>query len=449
VKGLILTYALTYGGAAVALVNPFVGVCVYWMFDIVRPQYMFAWAGAQGSFSEIIALGTVAGWAFKRFGTWQFGRGKIVVALFAANGVWVLLSALFAPDHAVALGFVVEQLKRTLMFTIAVTTADSFRRVEQLAWVLVGSAGYLSFELNMRYFGGANEAQRFGYGGMDNNSLAISLVTCLGVAVFLGLSARRSWQKGLALGSAALIAHTILLTFSRGGMLGMIVAGIAAVVVIPKKPRYLVPMAAAVMLVLSLAGPEVRARFMTSFAEDQSRDYSAQSRVDLWMDCLEIMKKYPIFGAGPDHFGLVVAEFGWSPGKEAHSLWLQLGAEIGIPGVLLLLLFYLAIVRRVWPLRRNDGTTAADHWMRNTAFMVVTSLAGFMFSVQFVTMEGLETPLYVAAIAVGTLRLVPERGGLARPDLPALDSSRLVNPQFVPGRLARTGGRPQALTTSR
>ena len=219
-KGLVLTYLLTYGGAALALFHPFVGVCVYWIFDVVRPQYMFAWAGTQGHFSEIIAIATLIGWAFKGFGTWNLGRGRMIFALFIANGLFVLLSAAVAPHQDLALAFVIEQLKRTLLFTIAITTADSVRRVNQLAWVLTGSAGYLALELNLRYLGGFNEAQVFGYGGMDNNSLAISLLACFGVALFQGFHSRVWWQKAIAFGSAALISHTVLLTFSRGGMLG-------------------------------------------------------------------------------------------------------------------------------------------------------------------------------------------------------------------------------------
>jgi O-antigen ligase len=400
--GSILTYLLTYGGAALAVFNPFVGVCIFWAFDIVRPQYLFGWAGLQGDFSQIVAIGTLAGWALKRFGTWDLGRGKAIFGFYVAHAVWVILSAILAPNHDVALAFVVEQLKRTLMFTIAITTADSVRRMETLAWVITGSAGLVAYELNMLYLGGDNQAQRLGWAGMDNNCLAISMVTCLGVAVFLGLHARPVWKKAAAFGAAALIGHTVLLTFSRGGMLAMIVAGLAAFSVVPKRPRYLVPVAGAAILALALAGPQVRERFMTTF--DEQRDFSADSRLELWLDSLEVMRRYPVFGAGPGHFPLIAAEFGWPEGKEAHSLWVQLSAEIGIIGTLFLLLFYLTSMRRLWPLARGSAATDDERWMHYAACMVVTALAGFLVSVQFVSLVGLEAPMYVAAIAVATLR---------------------------------------------
>jgi O-antigen ligase len=121
------------------------------------------------------------------------------------------------------------------------------------------------------------------------------------------------------------------------------------------------------------------------------------------------MREYPLLGAGPDHFPLISEEFGWPEGKEAHSLWLQLGAEVGIPGLVVLLLFYFMTIWRMWSYCRVVPTNEDERWTQTARAMIVTSLAGFMTSAQFVSLEGLETPLYVAAIALGTLRLVTAR----------------------------------------
>jgi hypothetical protein len=414
-KGLIITYLLTVGGAGAALFNPFIGVCIYWMFDIVRPQYMFGWAGPQVPFSEIVAIATMIGWTFQGFGNWRFGRGRILVLLFFAYCVWGVFSAMGAANGSVALGFLSEQGKRAIMFLIAVTLADSDDRVKKLAWVMAASAGYLGLELNLRYLNGFNEVQAIGYGGMDNNSIAMSFVVCLGPAVFLAVYERRWVPKLLAIGAAVLIGHTVLLTFSRGGLLGLIAAGAVAAYAVPKKPRYVFAIVVALMIGLRLAGGEVRERFFTAFAAQEERDFSSQSRLDLWRDCLLVMQKYPILGAGPDHFPLIAAEFGWPEGKEAHSLWLQMGAELGIPGMLFLVAFYLGTLWRIWPVARSriDG----DPWSQHAAFMVVSSFCGFVLAAQFVTMEGLETPTYIAAIAVATLRLwQPARRSHARLD---------------------------------
>ena len=39
--GLAFTYLMTYGGSAVALVNPFVGLLIYVCFAIIRPESLW------------------------------------------------------------------------------------------------------------------------------------------------------------------------------------------------------------------------------------------------------------------------------------------------------------------------------------------------------------------------------------------------------------------------
>ena len=40
-KGLIFTYAMTYGGALASLFDPFVGLLIYVCFAIVKPESMW------------------------------------------------------------------------------------------------------------------------------------------------------------------------------------------------------------------------------------------------------------------------------------------------------------------------------------------------------------------------------------------------------------------------
>jgi hypothetical protein len=91
---------------------------------------------------------------------------------------------------------------------------------------------------------------------------------------------------------------------------------------------------------------------------------------------------------------------------------------------LALALVYLVAAGKMWRFARGRPTTDVASWAQSAACMVVTSLIGFVVSAQFVTIEGLETPLYVVAIAVGTLRVmsvpaVATTPVAARPPAPA------------------------------
>src|SRR5262249_26779141 len=160
------------------------------------------------------------------------------------------------------------------------------------------------------YFGGYNRLWEEGFAGLDNNSVAIALVTCTGLAFFLALDTDRWWLKCLAFASAGFMAHAILFSYSRGGMLALAITGILSFLLVPKKPKPYLMFALAVVAVVRLAGPQVAARFQTVFADSAVRDASAQSRLDLWAACWDLMLKNPN-GVGANQFGLVVHQYGF------------------------------------------------------------------------------------------------------------------------------------------
>src|SRR3954452_25332847 len=113
-KGLLLTYLLTYGGAAASLYNPFYGLLVYVCFAIIKPESMWHWSVEAGNYSRIVAIGLLAGWALSGFGTWQFGRARRVVASLVSFWLWSMLSAVLAEDQQTAWGFV-EALSKIVL----------------------------------------------------------------------------------------------------------------------------------------------------------------------------------------------------------------------------------------------------------------------------------------------------------------------------------------------
>jgi putative inorganic carbon (hco3(-)) transporter len=251
----------------------------------------------------------------------------------------------------------------------------------------------------------------------------------------LGLGAERWWQKAVGLAGALLMLHVVFFSFSRGGMLAAMTLLLVSFVLVPKRPRYNAIFALVVLLALRLAGPEVRDRFATALLAEGERDFSAQSRLDLWGLCWELMLKHPGLGVGPDHFPLVVYEYGWPAGKEAHTLWLQTGAELGFPGLLFLVLFYGMSVVRLLPLTRTRGG-GHDPSFAHLGRMVIAGLMGFVISAQFVTIEALELPYYIALVGAGVLKLASSRPT----DAPAGDSSYSHSPVQRSSRYGRVEG---------
>src|SRR6266545_3826438 len=197
--GLAFTYLMSYGGAVVALANPFVGLLVYVCFAILRPGGgLWYWSvPVGGDFSKILAIGLLVGWAAHGFGDWRFGRAKLIVIALLLYLAWCAFSATQALIPVVAWGYVEDQAKTILPVIVGATLIDSVRKLKQLTWVILVSHGYVAFELNLNYFSGFNRLWEIGFGFMDNNCVAITLVSCTGLGISICLGAPRIWQKGL------------------------------------------------------------------------------------------------------------------------------------------------------------------------------------------------------------------------------------------------------------
>src|SRR5262249_12030925 len=144
--------------------------------------------------------------------------------------------------------------------------------------------------------------------------------------------------------------------------------------------------------------------FTVAAAAGEQRDWSTQSRLDLWRDCLDCLVQNPLFGCGPGNWGETAVRYGWPPGKSAHTTWLEVAAELGGLGLLFLALFYAVCVRRLWPVVR-EATPASDPWMRTFARMTIAAVIGFAISAQFVSVAGLEAPYYIVLLGAGVLKL--------------------------------------------
>lgn len=406
-KGLIFTYLLTVGGSLAGIVHPFWGLVAYIILAILRPGGggMWQYEVASGPYARIVGVAMLCGWALYGFGKWDFRRAGVILSAMMLFWAWNIPSALLSESPERGWEVVFFYLKIFLPVLVGVTMIDQMWQVKTLAWVIVLCQGWVAYELNLDFYNGYNRVWEEGFGAMDNNCVAIAMVTAIGFAFFLGLGSGTPWYlRLLAFGSAAMMTNVIMFSYSRGGMLSLMVTGGLAFFLIKKSTPHYLAFAAAVLVGIRLMGPEAMERFSSTFTSGEYREASAQSRIDLWSNCLELGIRNPIFGIGPDNFGVYAPQFGWPKGKEAHSLWVQAFAEVGIPGVLFLISFFVLAIQRLWPFTR-ETTPVSDPWMRDAARMVIASLIGFMLSAQFVTIRSLELPFYVVLVGCCVLVL--------------------------------------------
>lgn len=151
-----------------------------------------------------------------------------------------------------------------------------------------------------------------------------------------------------------------LLTFSRGGYLGLIVGGIAYLALIEQPfrtfsvKRRILHILFLPLLIVMLAAPVI-SRLVTSFTLN---DASSIERLILWTSALETIGENPVFGTGIGNYLSSVHPLASSTTPfYAHNLFLDLGLELGVIGCIFFLSFFFSTAASVWKRKDRDSLT--------------------------------------------------------------------------------------------
>jgi probable O-glycosylation ligase (exosortase A-associated) len=313
---------------------------------------------------------------------------------FAAFAFWILVTYVTAQNKAAADVWIEEYLKIFLMYFVSAFLIRSVKQVWAL-FVMVGLAlAYICYEINFLYLvNGYLGIQKNGYGGLDNNGAGLMLAMGAPVCWFCFEGTKRWWRWGFIV-LLPVIVHAVLMTYSRGAMLSLIVA--CPVMIL--RSRFRLRLAAglivgAFMLLPLLAGKEIRERFLS--IEQNEVDDSANSRRQSWAAAYRIAQDYPVFGVGVRNANLFSQAYGADmEGRTIHSQYLQILADNGFPGLALYLLVLgssLLSLRRVRLLARvrDDDETRLAVAVANG---LESSLLTFCFGALFLSLEVFELP---------------------------------------------------------
>jgi O-antigen ligase len=186
------------------------------------------------------------------------------------------------------------------------------------------------------------------------NYLAYYLVLLTGLAFYQLFDAKTVWRRGLWGGYLALVLITVILTQSRGGLLGVVTTTIASAVLFSWSRLGALLAAGRIrlgwvalggvllcVLALILLYPIiVRTNLTNTFG----------LRNDFWQSATRMLLTHPLFGTGPATFPTQYMIYRDRAGDyaiytHAHNVWFTIAAEYGIAGVLSVGYFFVALAR--------------------------------------------------------------------------------------------------------
>jgi O-antigen ligase len=308
------------------------------------------------------------------------------IALFLA---WAAVSALWAEDSGRIEIILPRYALNLILFLIVYAAVRNGRQAIMLtsAYVLGASVAGLFAVLGPRGWAGPNEVARATGTVGDANELAAVLIPAIVLALVLALVAARGPLARLAaVGAAGVCMLALLLTLSRGGLVGL---GCALLATIAVGGRWR-PIAASLAVATALftvgyfalvATPEERARV--------TEVQGGTGRTDIWTVGVRMVRAHPINGVGLGNFQTSSVHYLLEPGalqrsdfivdtpKVAHNTFLQVLAELGAVGFALflaILAFSLSAALRAARAFAAHG----DHSMELLARGLLVSLVGIL-----------------------------------------------------------------------
>ena len=329
-------------------------------------------------------------------------RGGLVTVTFLL-GCWVAMSAVWADDSGTALGAVSRWALNLCLFPVVYTIV---RRPRDVRWIfgLFVVGALIAAAVGLASGGGgaaaaadaAGQDVRLAGTGLNPNELGQLMILAVVLSGALGCVRELSPPaRALAFAGSGLALLALLMTVSRGAILGLVAALLFAPFVIGHGRRA----AAAALAVLVLGCGTL---YIFAFAPQADRDRITHSettgsgRTDIWKVGLRMVKANPVLGVGADNFAIGAVHYLVAPGEiqrsdhilyqqlPAHNIYLQALAELGPPGLLgLLAIFGYVLLTLLRAARRFAHRRERSMELLTRALLI--GLAGLMLSDFFST----------------------------------------------------------------
>lgn len=263
----------------------------------------------------------------------------------------------------------------------------------------------------------------------DTNDLAYVLVSILPLALAFALTARTKVKRLINAAVCAVLLIALLLTSSRGGLIGL-VAMLAVIVLMPlRRPqdgksrnRIVLPVAGLVcasMLVWSYLPAETRDRLSSvlQLGSDYNMDAANKTgRSGIWERNFHAALRRPV-GYGIDSIQMVDFRNG-GMFKTAHNSYLQVLVELGFLGLLLFMRMYVLSWRALQRVRQNLLAAAPSEEQDQVlvfARMLQVALVGNAVSGFFLSMAYNMLLWVLFAVVIACVSLVAASSATAAP----------------------------------
>jgi O-antigen ligase len=289
----------------------------------------------------------------------------------------------------------VARLKGLLFLTLVVSIWLSIGAINDYRLGLTSVEGYRVAGQGSGIFGNPND-------------MALHLVTVVPVAVALFFGTRGAARKILFGACAALMIAAIVLTYSRGGSIGLLFSLGFLAWRIGRERRVAVTVWGLILLVafLALAPGNYGTRLASIFNPSLDAVGSSGMRREILYVSIWTALRHPLFGIGMGNFHIVsVREL------VSHNAYTQVAAEMGMVALVCYTMFVVTPFRRLGLIARETFATRSNSRYHYLAVGLQASLLGYMVASFFASVAYIWYVYYLVAYAVCLRRIYESETG--------------------------------------
>jgi len=372
--------------------------------------------------------------------TWVLGedrRSWLGSAIAIAALVAVMsTSGIFAEDQAVAFERTVDLVKNGLLVLLIIVLIRDLKDLRRVIWVLIIGTSFLSLLGIARSVIGSTPGLLDGFSQVvnevvDEEVVGIRIAGPLGDANFFGqfqvlvfpFALERAFRavalipRVTAALATLLIAGAVVLTYSRGALIGLVVATVVALVFIRPALRTVLVALFVSALVLFLTPGQYFDRIgslgqvLQIGSGTGVQDPSLQGRFGEMVVGIEMFHDYPVTGVGPGNYPSRYVEYSSGLGidyrlelRQPHSLPIEVAAELGILGLAWWTIAAYLLGSRLLGARRLAAMDE-DEELKHYLEALCVSFAGFAATSLFLHLAFSRSLWMMVGIAVGAIGL--------------------------------------------
>jgi len=386
-------------GCFLIIMNPFIGVCGYVMYEYIRPDSFISALRILKPAILLEAL-TLVGLLVHIIKTKEYPRWIGFNWLYLSFIIVVMLSGITASNNSIAFELFRALLINFTIFIMATTLLNSVERVHKFMWLLLIIHFY--FALKSIQTGGLVGGALMG----DENDLALSLNIVIPFAFFMFVESKLNRIRIIGLAALLALLFGVVASMSRGGFVGMVVGVFFCIAISKRKVLNLIITLCVIAVIVPLIPQQYIAEIQTI---TNTHEATAESRLNYWKAAYNMYLDHIIIGVGPGNgpymmpeyyvFGVDNPEKQW--GRTFHGTLPQVLAELGSLGILIYLILIVVGLKLLFTVRRRclDPSDGLYKLLANSI------LGGFVaYNVTAVFLSTAYYPqlwtLYIAAIAL-------------------------------------------------